>query len=47
MKKPGAKASEAQVEFGMKVEKQGYKFTVADSWDLAAQIILRYLKNNA
>ena len=44
MKKPGGKASPEQLEFGLKVSAEGYAFAVCDSWELAKDALIRYLK---
>lgn len=43
MKKPKGKASADQLEFGAKVQAQGFGFVVTDSWDKARDILLSYL----
>ena len=44
MKKPGGKASTAQLEFGTKLQYQGYAFAICDSWEKAKDILLQYLR---
>lgn len=43
MKKPGGKASKEQLEFGAKVQAQGYGFVVCDDWEKAKDILIQYL----
>lgn len=46
MKRPGGKASKEQLEFGDKMQLQGYGFAVCDSWEKAKNVLVEYLKNN-
>jgi len=43
MKKPGGKASKEQLEFGVKVQAEGYGFCVCDSWEKARDVLIEYL----
>jgi hypothetical protein len=45
MKRPGQKASNAQLEWGRLVTDQGYAFIVCDNWSKAAQFLTDYLFN--
>ena len=44
MKKPGGKASKEQLEFGAKVQAQGYGFVVCDDWTKARNTLVEYLR---
>lgn len=43
MKKPGGKPSKEQLEFGEKVQKQGYGWCWCDNWEKAKDILIMYL----
>lgn len=43
MKKPGGKPSKLQLEFGVFVTEQGFRFCIIDNWQDAVACLTRYL----